>query len=71
MERYDRRSFKGIIMPTIERRAADKNKNMVTISVRMTTEDHILLTREADKEMRSLSNLLLVLAKRGIKRAKE
>ena len=58
-------------MPTIERRAADKNKNMVTISVRMTTEDHILLTREADKEMRSLSNLLLVLAKRGIKRAKE
>ena len=54
-------------MPYAERRAADKDKNMITISIRMAKTDHNLFLAEAEKEMRSLSNLLIVLAKRGLK----
>lgn len=54
-------------MPSKEQRARDKARSIVITSVSMHITDKEIILAAAEAEQRSFSNMLIILAKRGLK----
>ena len=54
-------------MPSKEQRARDKARGTVITSVSMHITDKEIILAVAEAEQRSFSNMLIILAKRGLK----